>query len=158
MIAVASTPEKQEACLEAGADVALPYDGLRETLKQTHGRGVDVVFDPVGGPAFDTAARAMARNGRLLVVGFALGRDPEASGQPCAAQGVFAGRRVLGRVSPPRSPTSTPPTTASCSTGIPKGLIFPRIDERRPLSQAAMALQRILDRGAIGKTILFPEG
>jgi NADPH2:quinone reductase len=78
VIAVASTAEKRAACLDAGADCALPYDGLREALKsQTVGRGVDVAFDPVGGDAFDVAARAMARNGRLLVVGFASGTIPK---------------------------------------------------------------------------------
>ena len=41
------------------------------------GKGADVVYDAVGGDAFDACARSMARNGRLLVVGFASGRIPE---------------------------------------------------------------------------------
>ncbi|MBU2486091.1 MAG: NADPH:quinone oxidoreductase family protein, partial [Alphaproteobacteria bacterium] len=77
VISVASSEAKQQACLEAGADVALPYDGLRDALKQEAPSGVDVAFDPVGGAAFDVAARAMARNGRLLVVGFASGEIPK---------------------------------------------------------------------------------
>ncbi|MBU4529428.1 MAG: NADPH:quinone oxidoreductase family protein [Hoeflea sp.] len=157
VIAVASTPEKQEACLEAGADVALPYDGLRETLKQTHGRGVDVVFDPVGGPAFDTAARAMARNGRLLVVGFASGEVPRlpvnlALLKEFSLVGVFWGAFTA------KEPDVYAANNRELFDWHSKGLIFPRIDERRPLSEAATALQRILDRGAIGKTILVPEG
>ncbi|MCY0153485.1 NADPH:quinone oxidoreductase family protein [Hoeflea alexandrii] len=63
VIAVASTSEKQKACIETGADLALPYEGLRDALKQEAPGGVDVAFDPVGGAAFDVAARAMARNG-----------------------------------------------------------------------------------------------
>ena len=155
VIAVASTGEKQTACLEAGADVALPYEGLREALKQHHGRGVDVAFDPVGGAAFDVAARAMARNGRLLVVGFASGEIPKLPVNLVLLKefsliGVFWGSFVA------REPDVYAANNRELFAWHTTGLIKPRIDERRPLSEAAQALQRILDRGAIGKTILVP--
>lgn len=155
VIAVASTPEKQQACLEAGADVALPYEGLRENLKRDHGRGVDVVFDPVGGAAFDVAARAMARNGRLLVVGFASGEIPKLPAnlvllKEYALIGVFWGAFTA------KEPEAYAANNRELFDWHSKGLIKPRIDERRPLAEAASALQRILDRGAIGKTILIP--
>ncbi|MDP2733361.1 MAG: NADPH:quinone oxidoreductase family protein [Hoeflea sp.] len=155
VIAVASTPEKQTACVEAGADVALPYEGLRETLKQEHGRGVDVVFDPVGGAAFDTAARAMARNGRLLVVGFASGDIPKLAANLVLLKefsliGVFWGSFI------DKEPAAYAANNRELFAWHSTGLIKPRIDQRLPLQQAAPALQRILDRGAIGKTILVP--
>ena len=155
VIAVASTAEKQTACIEAGADVALPYDGLREALKQTAPGGVDVAFDPVGGAAFDVAARAMARNGRLLVVGFASGEIPKLPVnlvllKEYALVGVFWGAFVA------KEPEVYAANNRELFAWHAEGRIKPRIDERRPLAQAAIALQRILDRGAVGKTILTP--
>ena len=155
VIAVASTAEKQQACLEAGADVTLPYEGLREALKSHSGRGVDVAFDPVGGPAFDVAARAMARNGRLLVVGFASGEIPKLPVnlvllKEYSLVGVFWGAFTA------KEPEVYAANNRELFAWHSTGLIKPRIDEHRPLSEAATALQRILDRGAIGKTILIP--
>lgn len=155
VIAVASTEEKQTACLEAGADVALPYEGLRDALKQQSGRGVDVAFDPVGGAAFDVAARAMARNGRLLVVGFASGEIPKLPVnlvllKEYSLVGVFWGAFVA------KEPDVYAANNRELFAWHSQGRIKPRIDESRPLSQAATALQRILDRGAVGKTILIP--
>lgn len=155
VIAVASTEAKQTACLEAGADVALPYEGLREALKSFPGRGVDVAFDPVGGAGFDVAARAMARNGRLLVVGFASGEIPKLPVNLVLLKeysliGVFWGSFVA------KEPAVYAANNRELFAWHSTGLIKPRIDERQPLSQAATALQRILDRGAIGKTILVP--
>jgi len=155
VIAVASTEEKQKACIDAGADVALPYDGLRDALKSHSGRGVDVAFDPVGGAAFDVAARAMARNGRLLVVGFASGQIPKLPVnlvllKEYSLVGVFWGAFTA------KEPEVYAANNRELFAWHSEGRIKPRIDERRPLSQAASAVQRILDRGAIGKTILTP--
>ena len=71
-----------------GADVVLPLtDGWLQAVKDhTGGRGVDLVVDPVGGEAFDDAIRALATEGRLLVIGFASGRRyPDRQGEPTAA-------------------------------------------------------------------------
>ncbi|MFH1516548.1 MAG: NADPH:quinone oxidoreductase family protein [Pseudomonadota bacterium] len=155
VIAVASSQAKQQACLEAGADLALPYDGLRDALKQEAPRGVDVAFDPVGGEAFDIAARAMARNGRLLVVGFASGEIPKLPVnlvllKEYSLVGVFWGAFVA------KEPDVYAANNRELFAWHTEGRIKPHIDESRPLSQAATALQRILDRGAIGKSILVP--
>ena len=78
VIAVASSEAKQAICRNAGADIVLGYDNLKDRLKElTGGRGVDVGFDPVGGDMFDVLARSMAWNGRLLVIGFASGDIPK---------------------------------------------------------------------------------
>ena len=78
VIAVSSNPEKQKIAIDNGADISIGYDNLKEELKSiSKGKGVDVIFDPVGGDIFDTVARTMARSGRLLVIGFASGKIPK---------------------------------------------------------------------------------
>jgi len=155
VIAVASSADKRQACVEAGADIALPYEGLRDALKNHAPGGVDVAFDPVGGAAFDVAARAMARHGRLLVIGFASGEIPKLPVnlvllKEYALVGVFWGAFVA------KEPATYAANNCELFAWHAQGRIRTRIDEIQPLSGAAAALQRILDRGAIGKTILTP--
>ena len=76
MIAAASTDEKLDVCRQRGADDTINYaaDDLKERAKQlTDGKGVDVVFDCVGGETAEQALRAIAWEGRFLVVGFTSG-------------------------------------------------------------------------------------
>src|SRR5215210_6729513 len=80
VIACASSEEKLAVCREHGADATINYatEDLRERIKAlTDGRGVDVVYDPVGGPYSEPAFRSVAWRGRLLVVGFAAGDIPK---------------------------------------------------------------------------------
>ena len=79
VIAAASSAEKLAACRDLGAEILIDYGAqdLRAELKAaTGGRGVDLVFDPVGGAHAQTALRGCAENGRYLVVGFASGEIP----------------------------------------------------------------------------------
>jgi NADPH2:quinone reductase len=77
-IAVVSTDEKAEVARRAGADDVVLVEGFLDSVKQlTDGRGVDVVVDVVGGDLFTDSLRALAPQGRLLVVGFAAGSIPE---------------------------------------------------------------------------------
>src|SRR3954447_16867622 len=80
-IAVVSTEEKAAVARAAGADEAVLLDGFKDaTMALTDGRGVDVVVDVVGGAVFTDSLRALATQGRLLVVGFAAGQGiPEVS-------------------------------------------------------------------------------
>ena len=79
VIATAGGPEKVELCRQLGADVAIDYrersgDDLIQAIRDaTGGRGVDVVYDSVGGEVFHVSRRVLAREGRLLVIGFASG-------------------------------------------------------------------------------------
>ena len=67
--------EKQKIAEENGADLSIGYDNLKEKLKDiSAGKGIDVIFDPVGGDTFDTIARTMARKGRLLVIDIKSGK------------------------------------------------------------------------------------
>ena len=135
--------------------VQLVQHDLRDALKAHAPRGVDVAFDPVGGEAFEVAARAMARNGRLLVVGFAAGEIPKLPVnlvllKEYSLVGVFWGAFVA------KEPEAYAANNRELFSWYAEGRIRPHIDERRPLAEAASALERILGRGAIGKTILIP--
>ena len=99
VIAAASSEAKLRVCKDSGADALINYaqDDLRARIKAiTGGRGVDVVYDPVGGPYSEPALRDTAWNGRFLVVGFAAGDIPKvplnlALLKGCAIVGVFWG-------------------------------------------------------------------
>jgi NADPH2:quinone reductase len=80
VIAAASTDEKLELTKKMGADHVINYsnESLKDRVKEiTNGKGVDVIYDPVGGELSETALRSIAWNGRFLVVGFAAGDIPK---------------------------------------------------------------------------------
>ena len=81
VIATAGGSEKIKVCLDLGADVVIDYlkeDFVDIVKKETTGRGADVIYDPVSGDVFDRSRKCIAFDGRLLVIGFAGGRIPEA--------------------------------------------------------------------------------
>ena len=89
------------------------YEDLKDDLKRaTGGKGVDVVFDPVGGEAFDAACRSMARNGRLLVIGFASGTIPKFPVNLALVKG-YGASASSGATSRATNPMSTPKTCGS---------------------------------------------
>jgi NADPH2:quinone reductase len=83
VLATAGGPAKASMARQLGATYAWDsradgFDLVEEVRAVTDGRGVDVVFDPVGGDLFDASRRVVAFEGRYLVVGFASGRIPDA--------------------------------------------------------------------------------
>nr|BBD50102.1 quinone oxidoreductase [Haliea sp. ETY-M] len=102
VIAAASSEEKLALCRELGADETINYSeqDLKGAIKElTGGKGVDVVYDPVGGDYAEPALRGMGWNGRYLVIGFAAGDIPEvplnlALLKGCSIVGVFWGRFI----------------------------------------------------------------
>jgi NADPH2:quinone reductase len=156
VIGVASSAEKQSIARQAGADIVLGYDNLRDALKEaTGGEGVDVAFDPVGGDMFDVLARAMGWNGRLLVIGFASGRIPQlpvnlALVKGYSVVGVFWGSFTR------KEPEAHAANMRQLVAWYETGRIKPVIDRIYPLAEAASALERIHSRGASGKLILRP--
>ncbi len=99
VVAVAAGPEKCAYCETLGADVVIDRRAadVAETVREvTGGRGVDLVFDPVGGTAGEEAVHLLARGGRFLAVGFAAGRWPDVDvarlvGRNASALGVYVG-------------------------------------------------------------------
>jgi NADPH2:quinone reductase len=156
VIAVASSEAKQQIARDAGADEVIGYDALRDDVKRlTDGNGVDVTFDVVGGEVFDTCARLMARNGRLLVIGFASGEIPQfpvnlALVKEFAVVGVFWGNFTKAE------PQVYVANMMELMGWYRKGQIKPLIEGRYPLVEAADVLARILNRGAVGKLVLVP--
>ncbi|NIZ11454.1 NADPH:quinone oxidoreductase family protein [Pseudooceanicola sp. HF7] len=156
VIAVCSTDAKREIALENGADHAIGYDNLREDVKRlTEGHGADVVYDSVGGDAFAAASRFMARNGRLLIVGFASGEIPKLAVnltlvKEYSVVGVFWGNWTRAEPEVYRA------NMEELFGWVLDGKVKPLIEGRYPLADAADVLTRVLGRGAVGKIALVP--
>jgi NADPH:quinone reductase len=156
VIAAASSDEKLQVCREHGADECINYvrDDLRDAIKTlTDNRGVDVVYDPVGGDLCDPALRGMAWNGRYLVVGFASGQIPAPPLnlpllKGCSLVGVFWG--AFARKQPERNAANM----VELFQWFGQGQVRPHICARYPLPQAAEAMRAVMNRQAKGKVIL----
>lgn len=156
IIAVASSAEKQAIAGAAGADIVLGYDNLKDTLKQaTAGKGVDVAFDPVGGPSFDALSRSMGWKGRLLVVGFAGGSIPQFPVNLALVKG-FSVVGVYWGAFTEKEPATYADNMRELLGWYHAGTIKPHIEGIYPLKDAAAVLNRVHARGAVGKIILKP--
>ncbi len=159
VIAAASTEDKLAAARGRGADETIDYanDDLRERIKTlTEGRGVDVVYDPVGGSFTELALRSVGWGGRYLVVGFAAGEIPRIPAnllllKGSALVGVFWGEFVR------REPALNAENMAMLFSWLAERKIHPLISKRYPLSQAPQALEALLARQAIGKLVILPQ-
>ena len=156
VIAMVHRPSAAEFVESLGADVVLPLtDGWLDAVKQhTDGRGVDLVVDPVGGQAFDDAVRAMATEGRLLVIGFAAGGIPTVKVNRLLLRNVS----VVG-VGWGEFVNRTPGAQAEVGEGLAKLVdagLRPPAPVRFPLSEGAAALQSLADGGVHGKLVLEP--
>lgn len=156
VIAVASSAEKQAAAKEAGADHVIGYDNLKDEVRAITGKkGIDVIFDPVGGDVFDTLVRLTARNGRYLVIGFAAGRIPElpvnlALVKEFAVVGVFWGSFTQ------HEPAAYAENVRELFGWYMEGKVKPLIGGEYPLEEAPTVLQKLMDRGVAGKVVLKP--
>lgn len=159
VIAAASSAEKLAAARGRGADETIDYshEDLRERIKAlTEGRGVDVVYDPVGGEFAEPALRSVGWRGRYLVVGFAAGDIPKIAInllllKGSSLVGVFWGEFVR------REPALNAENMALLFAWLQERKIRPLISRRYPLSQAPQALEALLSRQAIGKLVILPQ-
>ena len=160
VIAAASSDAKLALCRQLGAAAVINYstEDLRERIKVlTAGRGVDVVYDPVGGPYTEQALRATAWGGRLLVIGFASGEIAKIPLNLCLLKersliGVYFGEAVR------RDPQRHGQNVAQLLQWFACGKIKPHISARVPLTGAAQLLARVAAREISGKAIVLPEG
>lgn len=156
VIAAASNPEKLSACQENGADYVINYaqDDLRQSVKEiTKGRGVDVIYDPVGGSFSEKALRDMSWGGRFLVVGFAAGEIPKVPLnipllKGCSVVGVFWGEFTK------REPALNKQNNQELMDLFDQGKISPHIHRVYPLEKAGEALNELLQKRVIGKVVL----
>ena len=159
VIAAASSEDKLALCKERGADEAINYvsENLRGRINELTGqRGVDIVFDPVGGSYTETALRAMAWGGRLLVIGFAAGDIPKipinlALLKERSIIGVYWGESIK------HDPEGHARNVKQLVEWLAAGKVNPVISERVPLSKAADAMKRMFNRQVKGKVVVLPE-
>ena len=156
VIAAASTQEKLDVCAANGADELINYssEDLRARVKEiTQGTGVDVIYDPVGGPLSEKALRDMSWRGRFLVVGFAVGEIPKvplnlALLKGCSIVGVFWGDFTR------REAALNEANNQELMRLFEAGKISPHIHKVYPLTQASEALNELLDKKVSGKVVL----
>ncbi len=156
VIACASSPEKLEVARAAGAHELVDYaaSDLREELKRlTNGKGVDVVYDAVGGALSEAAVRSMAWKGRLLVIGFASGEIPKiplnlALLKGCDIVGVFWGEFVK------REPELERENMRELLGWAAAGKLATQPHQTYPLDRIVEALGEISGRRAKGKILL----
>ena len=156
VIAAASSAEKLNAAEDAGADYLIDYSqqDLRNALKDIVGKkGVDVVYDPVGGDMFEAALRSTAWGGRVLVVGFASGDIPKipvnlALLKGCSIVGVFWGAFRLNYTKEDNE------NFEQLFAWYAQGKLRPFTSKTYTLSEAALALNDLKNRKAIGKLII----
>lgn len=162
VIAAVSSDDKAAFCREVGADETLVYGrsldkgqqkDFSSQIKALSGKdGVDVVYDSVGGAYSEPALRAMAWEGRFLVVGFPAGIAQIPMNLPllkgCDIVGVFWGASVY------RDPKGHAENMAELFALYEQGMIKPRISETLKMQDAATALNLVQDRKALGKIVL----
>lgn len=156
VIAAASSPEKLALARAQGADELIDYasEDLRERVKAlTDGRGVDVVYDPVGGPMSITAVKGLAWGGRHLVVGFAGGDIPAIPANLLLLKSA-ASLGVLWGMSLRADPDHHAANISQLLEWMAAGALRPAIDARMPLSDAVAALAHVEGRQAKGKVLL----
>lgn len=156
VIAAASTDEKLALCKQYGADETINYStqDLKTTIKEmTDGRGVDVVYDPVGGAYSESALRGTAWNGRFLVVGFAAGDIPKIPLnlpllKGASIVGVFWGGFAM------KNPKANMENTMTLMQWHAKGKLKPHIHAIYDLVDTAKALEEMTNRKVKGKLIV----
>jgi NADPH2:quinone reductase len=159
VIAAASTEKKLEICRQHGAYETINYatEDLKERVKTlTKGNGVDVIYDPVGGPYAEPALRSMAWNGRYLVIGFTAGEIPRIPLnlpllKGCSIVGVFWGNFTV------RESQHNQENMQVLLSWLASGKIKPYVSARYPLTGVADALNAIINRKAMGKIVIVTE-
>ncbi len=156
VIACASSADKLAVCRQHGADEGIDYatEDLRARIKAlTADKGVDVVYDPVGGPYSEPAFRSLAWRGRLLVVGFAAGEIPKlplnlALLKGASVVGVFWGDFAR------REPQGFAESVRQLGRWYAEGKLKPHVSQTLPFERAAEAIQLLASRKAKGKVVL----
>ncbi len=156
VIATARGAEKRAVASANGAAETIDYaeEDLRaRVLELTGGRGADVIYDPVGGDVFDASLRCIAWEGRLLVIGFAAGRIPQAPAnylllKNAAAVGVFWGAYMKN------DPALIRRSFDELLGWYGEGLLVPHISATFDLADVPAAMAMLLSRKSTGKIVL----
>lgn len=160
VIAAASTPEKRRLCIEHGADDVADYvaRSLKDEVRAlTDKRGVDVIFDPVGGRYARDCLSSLAWKGRWLIIGFAGGGIPEIPANLLLVKGVSAVGVFWGSFTQ-HEPAVNVQNFAQLFEWIARGRLKPLVTRHYRLEDAAVALRDLLERRITGKVVLVPGG
>ena len=157
VIAAASTEAKREHCQAHGADMVVDYtsQNWRDEVKEaTGGKGVDAVYDPVGGSLAESALRLLAPGGRYLVVGFVTGIAKIPLNLPllkrCSIHGVNWGGSVMADSS------VVPPVIRTLVEWTLAGKIDPTPASVYSLDQAGEAFEALFGRRSLGGIVIAP--
>jgi NADPH:quinone reductase len=158
VIGCVSSDEKVAFVKQHGADEGVNYakENLRDALKRLGGeRGIDVVYDPVGGDYAEPALRSLGWEGRYLVIGFAAGEIPKIPLnlpllKSCDIRGVIWGAWAL------RDPKGQRALMNDIARWCAEGKLSAHVHETYPLSETPKALKAIADRKVMGKIVLHP--
>jgi NADPH2:quinone reductase len=159
VIAACGGPAKVAVCERLGADQVIDYtneDLYERVMALTDGRGVDMVYDPVGGEFFDVARRLVSWEGRLLVIGFASDAIPQAP-----VNHVLVKNYSLVGVHMGGYHTRNPAPFDACYEEIygllKAGRISPLVDETVGFDELLGAFQRLADRQTVGRVVFDPR-
>jgi NADPH2:quinone reductase len=158
VLGVASSADKRQAALEAGADSVL--DPVAESVKDVArtwagGTGVDLVVDPIGGALAEPSLRALGDRGRYLVIGFASGDIPSVP----LNQVLLRNRSVIGidwGIWAMTHPAEQRALLDDLLAMVAAGALDPVRPAEYPLDDVANALEDLLGRRAVGKIALLP--
>ena len=155
VIGLVSTPEKAEIARAAGAThTVLVHDGWKdEVLALTDGRGVDMTYDPVGGDRFLDGVRALARFGRLVVVGFAAGDIPTIKVNRLLLRNVSIVGAAWGEAIA-ADPSLAVDIHERLLAMIRSGAVRPPIGQVVPFAEAPDAFRLLDDRQATAKVLI----
>jgi NADPH:quinone reductase len=156
VIAAASSHDKLDLARRYGASEGINYqdEPLADRVKElTGGKGADVIYDPVGGDLFDQCLRAIAWNGRILVIGFASGTIQKIPAnlpllKGSSVVGVFWGRFAESE------PDLQQENTLELLQHFADSKLNPHVSQVFGLDAAAEALQCLAGRRARGKVIV----
>jgi NADPH2:quinone reductase len=156
VIATAGGSDKLAVALDHGASHGIDYksEDIRARVKElTGGRGVDVVYDPVGGAVFDASVRCTAQNGRLLVVGFASGQVPSPPANILLVKNLTVIGYYWGAYRS-LTPTAWRNSMQQALDWAAAGRLRPLVSRTLPLEQAEQAIGLLKSRAATGKVVL----
>jgi len=160
VIATASTDAKRALARDHGADEVIDYTagGFKDKVRElTGGRGVDVVFDPVGGAVFEESLRAVAWGGRIVVIGFASGEVAKAPTNHILVKDLSILGLYWGAYAK-RAPDVLRQSLSTLLTWWAEGDLRPFVSQRYPLDDAVSALTAIAGRKSTGKLVItMPE-
>jgi NADPH2:quinone reductase len=160
VIACASTPDKIALAASYGADCCINYvsESVRDSaLAFTDGKGVDVVFDPVGGDAFMQAMRVVGWHARMLIVGFASGTWQQIPANIVLVKNIAVMSSLWG-AEMERDPEFARTVLGEALGLYRDGRLRPLPGKTYPLKDAADALRDMMSRNVTGKSIVLPRG